>query len=104
MTSRPNLTPVALDEDSHREILNQCLTDTALPLDIRVAGAILFLFGQELTRIAALPTDALTVRDEEALLLLEHVPIRLPEPLAQLMTELADQPPPPGWATNYPSR
>jgi len=77
---RPRPDPVCLDEDSHWEILHQCLSDTALPLDIRCAGAVLFLFGQEVTRIAALSTDAMAVRNQETVLLLDHVPIRLPAP------------------------
>jgi hypothetical protein len=77
---RPRPDPVCLDEDSHWESLHQCLTDTALPLDIRCAGAVVFLFGQEVTRIAALSTDAMAVRNQETVLLLEHVPIRLPAP------------------------
>ncbi|MDD9381287.1 hypothetical protein M8Z33_32480, partial [Streptomyces sp. ZAF1911] len=96
---RPRPNPAALDEDSHWEILHQCLTDTELPLDVRTAGAVLYLFGQELTRIAALPDDAISVRDGEAVLLLDRVPIRLPEPLALLAAELTSRQPTPGWAT-----
>ncbi|MFI6402302.1 helix-turn-helix domain-containing protein [Streptomyces sp. NPDC050548] len=101
---RPRPDPVTLDEDSHWEILHQCLTDTALPLDVRCSGAILFLFGQEVTRIAALPADAVTARDQETVLVLHHVPIHLPAPLPRLLSEFADQPRPPGWSTNYPNR
>ncbi|WP_329292773.1 hypothetical protein [Streptomyces sp. NBC_01455] len=101
---RPRPDPLALDEDSHWEVLHQCLTDTDLPLDIRAAGALLFLFGQELTRLAALPVEVLTVRDEGVDLVLDRVPMRLPEALARLLTELADQPPPAGWAANHPNR
>ncbi|MFE7332585.1 hypothetical protein ACFU8W_48670 [Streptomyces sp. NPDC057565] len=50
---RPKKDPVGLDEDSHWELLHQCLTDTALPLDVRAAGAVLLLFGQQLARIAS---------------------------------------------------
>jgi hypothetical protein len=70
---RPRPDPVALDEDSHWEILRQCLTDTALPLDVRAAGAVLFLFGHEVTRIAALPADAVTVRAGETVLVLDQI-------------------------------
>ncbi|MFB6563451.1 MULTISPECIES: hypothetical protein [unclassified Streptomyces] len=45
-----------LDEDSHWELLQQCLTDGTLPLEVRAAGALLLLFGQHATRIAALRT------------------------------------------------
>jgi len=49
-------------------------------------------------------TDAMAVRNQETVLLLDHVPIRLPAPLTRLLSEFADQPRPPGWATNYPNR
>lgn len=95
--------PVGLDEDSHWEILQQCLTDNALPLEVRVAGAILNLFGQHLTRIAALPTDALSTMDGHPVLVLDRTPIRLPAPLAVLLTELIQRPVA-GWAANVPRR
>ncbi|MCX5174581.1 hypothetical protein [Streptomyces virginiae] len=58
--------PVGLDEDSHWELLHQCLTDADLPLDVRGAGAILLLFGQHLTRITALTTQAVTAVGENS--------------------------------------
>lgn len=96
--------PAGLDEDSHWEILHQCLTDTALPLDVRAAGALLLLFGQELTRIAALPISAVTAVDGDTVLVLDRVPIRLPEPLSRLLADLIAQPPPVGWSATCPSR
>ncbi|WP_035875972.1 hypothetical protein [Kitasatospora cheerisanensis] len=100
---RPRPDPVALDEDSHWEILHQCLTDTAMPLDIRTAGAILLLFGQEITRIAALPAAAVTVANGDTVLLLDRVPLLLPDPLGLLLTAFADRPRPTGWAANHPN-
>jgi hypothetical protein len=38
------------------------------------------------------------------MLVLDRTPIRLPEPLASLLAELADRPPPSGWAANSPHR
>ncbi|MFB8242673.1 hypothetical protein ACFC58_39690 [Kitasatospora purpeofusca] len=101
---RPKADPEGLDEDSHWELLQQCLTDTVLPLEVRAAGALLLLFGQHATRIAALPTDAMDTLDGHPVLVLDRTPIRLPEPLARLLTQLADQAPPSGWAANSPRR
>ncbi|OLZ58240.1 hypothetical protein AVW11_28460 [Streptomyces amritsarensis] len=101
---RPNAAPEGLNEDSHWELLQQCLTDTALPLEVRAAGALLLLLGQHATRIAALPADALSTVDGHAVLLLDRTPIRLPEPLARLLAVLTDQAPPDGWAANSPRR
>ncbi|MER5436048.1 hypothetical protein [Streptomyces sp. NPDC002588] len=104
MPHRPKGDPVGLDEDSHWELLHQCLNDTVLPLDVRAAGAILLLLGQHLARIAALPTTALAEVESHPVLVLARTPIRLPEPAALLLTELAAQPPPSGWAANSPRR
>lgn len=101
---RPKADPEGLDEDSHWELLQQCLTDTALPLEVRAAGAVLLLFGQQATRIAALPADALATVDGHTVLLLDRTPIRLPESLALLLTELTRREPPGGWAANSPRR
>ncbi|KOG22557.1 MULTISPECIES: hypothetical protein [Streptomyces] len=38
------------------------------------------------------------------MLVLDRTPIRLPEPLARLLAELAHQLPPSGWAANSPRR
>ncbi|SCE05053.1 hypothetical protein GA0115237_10884 [Streptomyces sp. ScaeMP-6W] len=101
---RPKADPEGLDEDSHWELLQQCLTDTALPLEVRAAGAVLLLFGQHVTRIAALSADALATVDGHTVLILDRTPIRLPEPLALLLTKLTRQEPPGGWAVNSPRR
>ncbi|MBZ9644322.1 hypothetical protein [Streptomyces sp. PSKA30] len=100
---RPKADPVGID-DSHWELLQQCLTDTDLPLDVRVAGSVLLLFGQHLARVAPLPTAALSAVDGHTVLVLDRTPIRLPEPLARLLAELAEQPRPSGWAANSPHR
>lgn len=101
---RPKADPEGLDEGSHWELLQQCLTDTTLPLEVRTAGAVLLLFGQHVTRIAALPADALATVDGHTVLILDRTPIRLPEPLALLLTKLTRQEPPGGWAANSPRR
>ncbi|GGT75594.1 hypothetical protein GCM10010207_85850 [Streptomyces atratus] len=101
---RPKADPVGMDEDSHWELLHQCLTDTTIPLDVRAAGAVLLLFGQHLARITALPLNALTEVDGHPVLVLAETPIRLPEPAARLLAELAAAPPPSGWAANSPRR
>ncbi|MFI7088892.1 hypothetical protein ACIBUR_35520 [Streptomyces anulatus] len=75
-----------------------------MALEVRVAGTLLLLFGQHVTRIAALPTDALNTVDGHAVLVLDHTPIQLPEPLARLLADLANQAPPSGWAANSPRR
>ncbi len=91
---RPRPDPAALDDDSRWKILHQCLTDTELPADVRVAVPYLYLYGQEVIRIAALPTDAVTARNDKPDLLLDRVPIRLPDLLGRLLTDFAARPRP----------
>ncbi|MFE1805921.1 hypothetical protein [Streptomyces sp. NPDC059533] len=96
----PKADPVGLDEDSHWELLHQCLTDVGLPLDVRAAGAILLLFGRHLTRITALTTQAVTAAGEDTFLTLDRTAIPLPSSLAALLTDLANMPAPTNWAAN----
>lgn len=96
--------PVGIDDDSPRELLQQCLTDTDLPLNVRAAGSVLLLFGQHLARVTVLPTTALSTADGHTVLVLDHTPIRLPEKiLASLLAELAGQPPPPAEPRTHPT-
>ncbi|MFE5722940.1 hypothetical protein [Streptomyces erythrochromogenes] len=101
---RPKADPVGLDEDSHWDLFHQRLTGTRLDLEVRAAGAILLMFGQHPTRIAALPTTALTTHDGTAFLTLGRTPIPLPTTLADILATLADRPAPQGWAANTSAR
>ncbi|MFE5824103.1 hypothetical protein ACFQ7B_20405 [Streptomyces erythrochromogenes] len=89
---RPKADPVGLDEDSHWDLFHQRLTGTRLDLEVRAAGAILLMFGQHPTRIAALPITALTTHDGTAFLTLGRTPIPLPTTLADILATLADRP------------
>ncbi|GHE39424.1 hypothetical protein GCM10018785_06300 [Streptomyces longispororuber] len=100
---RPKADPVGLEEDSHWDLLHQCLTDATLPLEVRTAGAILLLFGQDLTRITALTTTALTTVDNTFFLTLDHAPIPLPVYLGHLLAHLARRAASTGWAANTPA-
>ena len=46
-----------LAEDDHIQQLDQCLTDEAMPLDLRVGGALVLLFGMLVSRITQLTKD-----------------------------------------------
>ncbi|GAA4991317.1 hypothetical protein GCM10023205_74120 [Yinghuangia aomiensis] len=90
--------PVApLDDHSHWELLQQCLHDDELPTAVRVAGAVVLLFGQRLTRIAALTTDHL-VEAPEPRLILDRIPIHVPPMLGVLLNTLANTAVRTGWA------
>jgi hypothetical protein len=50
---------ITLSEDDRWRLLTKCLHDTNLPTDLRVAGALLLLYGLPLTRIVELTRDHL---------------------------------------------
>ncbi|MFD7400799.1 hypothetical protein [Streptomyces virginiae] len=94
--------PEGMDEDIHWDLLQQCLHDEDLPLDVRAAGSLLLLFGQHLTHIIALTPGHLGVQDGHQTIRLDSTPIRLPQPLATLLTRLVEQQPRQGWSGNTP--
>ena len=83
-----------LDEDTRWQLLRRCLTDPSLDLRMRVAGALVLLFGQNLIRIAALSTEDITTAGDDTYLTLRDHPVLLPPVLATLVTDLAEQPAP----------
>lgn len=100
-----------LDEHTRWQLLRRCLTEPALDLRVRVAGALVLLFGQNLTRLAALRADDLAADGSDTYLTLRDHPVLLPPALATLVRDLAEQPPPiddprppntPGWL--FPGR
>ncbi|MEU5416103.1 hypothetical protein [Streptomyces clavifer] len=99
---RSKAEPEGIDEDTHWDLLHQCLHDEDLPLDVRAAGSLLLLFGQHLTHVSALTTGHLGVQDSHHTIRLDSTPIRLPQPFATLLTRLVEQQPRRGWSGNTP--
>lgn len=83
-----------LDEHTRWQLLHRCLTDPALDLRVRVAGALVLLFGQNPTRIAALSAENITADGSDTYLTLRDHPVLLPPALATLVRDLAGQRPP----------
>ncbi|MGP4088806.1 hypothetical protein [Streptomyces sp. KR55] len=100
---RSKAEPETMDEDTHWDLLQQCLHDEELPLDVRVAGSLLLLFGQHLSGIVTLTTAHLGNTDGHTTLRLDDTPIRLPNPLGHLLNRLAEEQPQHGWAANTSS-
>jgi len=69
--------------------LRRCLHESAIPLDVRVAGALILLFGTTLTR---LDIHAVTIGKRQVQLRLNRAPLLLPPPVDQLVTDLARAP------------
>ncbi|GHE24243.1 hypothetical protein [Streptomyces hydrogenans] len=100
---RSKAEPELLDEDTHWDLLQQCIHDEELPLDGRVAGSLLLLFGQHLSRIVILTTAYLDTTGGRTTLRLDDTPIHLPDPLDRLLCRLAEQQFQHGWAATSSS-
>jgi integrase len=74
--------------------LRICLTDTGMPLDLRVAGALLLVYGLTLSRIAYLTRDDIVHRDGQTWLRHYGHQLLMPPRLATLIRQLAGQPAP----------
>jgi hypothetical protein len=79
-------------QDSKRwALLRRLLADEALDLRERVAGGLLLLYAQPITKITRLRREDVTLNDEDQVLIaLGQEPIPLPAPLATLAIRLRD--------------
>lgn len=82
-----------LPDDQRWQLLRRCLTDQDVPLLLRVAGALVLLYGQTLSHIVDLTTDRITRKGQHTFLTLDRQPVLLPPRLAQLVLQLAEQDP-----------
>jgi hypothetical protein len=82
-----------LDTSDHLEQLRRCRHDGELPLNVRVAAALVLLYGLPVTRIRALTLDQITHRRGRASLTTGRTPIPLPAWLTELIDQLATQTP-----------
>ncbi|MET7389851.1 hypothetical protein ACFYPT_35900 [Streptomyces sp. NPDC005529] len=75
----------ALSEDQRLAALGQLLTDTDTPMRLRVAGVIVILYAQPLTRIVQLTVDDVLRQGEATLLRLGEPASPVPAPVAALL-------------------
>jgi hypothetical protein len=71
----------------HQHELRRCLTDTSLPADVRIAGALTRLYALPLTRIVELTTAQFHHDDDHAYLTISRQPVVLPPSLTQLIQD-----------------
>ena len=84
--------PGPLDEGRRLGVLRRLLHDDGPDSRDRLAGCLLLLFGQPLTRTAALrATDVATASGGGATITLGRGPLALPEPIAPLALELRER-------------
>ena len=86
---REGLPENVLADDERWLLLRRCLRDDSLALRLRVAGALVLLYGQIPTRIVELTVDSVTTTATDTYLVLRDQPVVLPPPLAALTLELA---------------
>jgi hypothetical protein len=84
-----------LDEEERWQLLQRCLTDAALPIQARAAGALVLLFALQAQRIRHLTAEQLTWKGDDTYLTAGRHPMLLPPRLGILLRELASQPPAP---------
>ena len=80
-----------LAEDDHIRQLDRCLTDEAMPLDLRAGGALVLLFGMLVSRVTQLTKDDLIEEGRVANLAIDGHRLMLPPRLASLVRQLRDQ-------------
>ncbi len=79
--------------------LRRLLTDDTLDPRDRVAGCLVVLFAQRISRLVLLAKDDIQERDGQVFLRLGNEPLLLPEPLGTLARQLRDTPPAPKTTT-----
>jgi hypothetical protein len=83
-----NPTGTTMDGDVRWDIVRRLLHDGSLTPTDRVAGCLVLLYGQQLTRITAITRDQVTHHDNTVTVRLGADPIVVPDPLAELITDL----------------
>jgi hypothetical protein len=90
----PRRDPVRILAEGERwRQLSRLLNNTALPTDVRAAGALVLLFGLPTSRIRHLRADQLRESDGHMHLAIGSAPVLIPPKLAVLLQQLAEAPP-----------
>ncbi len=91
VSARPRSDPhLFLAEDDRWHTLRRCLHDDDLPMDVRVTGALVLLYGRTTTRIARLTTADLQRVDDETYLRFDEFTAFIPPSLATLLHRLPE--------------
>jgi hypothetical protein len=78
-----------IDTETRWQQARRLLHDNTVQPEDRVAGLLVLLYAQRLAPISRLTLDHLEIRDHEVRLRLGHEPVVLPEPLADLVRQVA---------------
>jgi len=88
VTTRPHQEGTAMNDEQRWATVNRLLHDNNLSLTDRVAGCLVLLYAQQLSRIVALTVNQVTTTDDGVHLRLGTGPVSVPEPLGALVVEL----------------
>ena len=79
-----------IPEAQRWEQLQRCLRDVSLPLHVRVAGSLLLLYGQPVSRTVQMKTTQISRDADNTYVIFDQHPVLLPPALAWLIGELGD--------------
>ena len=88
ITVPSRITGAAISQDQRWALAARLLNDTALDPTDRVAGCLLLLYGQPLSRIAVMTTSQVTRRSDGTSLSLGRHDVLIPGPLADAVLQL----------------
>ena len=83
---------IELADDERLGLIVWLLHDDDLELRTRVAGLLIFLYGQPLTRVTRIRVEHIDRHDEHTSIKLGRDKLTLPAPIDQLVEQLADAP------------
>lgn len=86
--AKPQQPSIFIAEDEHLAQLHRCLTDTTMDLDLRAGGALILLYGINVTRVVAIKRSQVVERSGAHFLNLADHDLLLPPALADLLVEL----------------
>jgi integrase len=84
----PRAAGPAISQDQRWTLTTRLLRDATLDPTDRVAGCLLLLYGQPLTRIAAMTISQITRRDDQTFIRLGRHDVPVPGPLADALRQL----------------
>jgi hypothetical protein len=90
VTPSPQRIGAAMDEDTRWGLVDRLLHDDTLETGDRVAGCLVLLYGQQISRIATLTRDQVSITDEGIRLKIGTASIDIPEPLGRLFVSLLE--------------
>ncbi|MEV7188333.1 hypothetical protein [Kitasatospora sp. NPDC093102] len=81
-----------LNEDDRWDQLKRCLNEISMPLDVRVAGAMMLLFGLPMSRVLHLRAEHMHQQDGDTYLDIGKPALIVPPKLAVLLHQLVETP------------